>query len=138
MQVFISHATVDAQLAERIADRLRSCGLDVWDESRILPGDNWGLKLAEALQTSDAMVVLLTKDWVASPNVSHEISYALGNREYRGRLVPVIAAPPKDPSEREIPWVFRKFPMVHLQGDGRDDERLQKLAETLRAPIFTP
>jgi len=138
MQVFISHAAGDADLAERIADQLRDCGLEVWDESRILPGDNWGLKLAEALQTSDAMVVLLTKDSAHSPNVSHELGYALGSKEYRGRVIPVIAAPPKDPSEAEIPWVLRRFQMIRLEGDDRDPERLKKLAETLLAAAPTP
>lgn len=138
MRVFISHAAGDTDLARQVADQLRDHGLDVWDESQVLPGDNWGLKLAEALQTSDAMVVLLTKDSARSPNVSHELGYALGNREYRGRVVPVIAAPPKNPSEKEIPWVLRRFPMIRLEGDDRDDERLKKLAEMLRAPIPTP
>jgi len=137
MQVFISHAAADADLAERTAHQLRDCGFEVWDDSRILPGDNWGLKLAEALQTSDAMVVLLTTDSIHSPNVSYELGYALGNKEYRGRVIPVIAAPPKDPPEREIPWVLRRFQMVRLQGDDRDDERLKMLAETLRAAAPT-
>ena len=138
MQVFITHAAGDADLAERIADQLRGHGLEVWDESQVLPGDNWGLKLAEALQTSDAMVVLLTNDSARSPNVSYELGYALGNKEYRGRVVPVIAAPPNAPSEKEIPWVLRRFQMIRLEGDDRDGERLNKLAETLLAPIPTP
>jgi len=137
MQVFISHAASDADLAERIADRLGDCGLDVWDSSRILPGDNWGLKLAEALQTSDAMVVLLTKDSAHSPNVTYEVGYALGNKEYRERVVPIIAAPPRDPAEKEIPWVLRRFRMVRLEGDEGDRERLKKVAETLLAPMPT-
>jgi len=138
MQVFISHAAADADLAGQIADQLRDCGLEVWDDSRILPGDNWGLKLAEALQTSDAMVVLLTKDSTHSPNVTYEVGYALGSKEYRGRVIPVIAAPPKDPSEKEIPWVLRRFQMVRLAGDDRDHERLKKVAETLLAPVPMP
>jgi hypothetical protein len=84
------------------------------------------------------MVVLLTKGSANSPNVSYELGYALGNTEYRGRVVPVIAAPPKDLSEKEIPWVLRRFQMIHLEGDDQDDERLKKLAETLLAPIPTP
>ncbi len=138
MQVFISHAADDADLAKRIADQLRHCGLEVWTDSRILPGDNWGLKLAEALQTSDAMVVLLTKDSAHSPNVSREVGYALGSKEYRGRVIPVIAAPPREPPEKEIPWVLRRFQMIRLEGDDRDDERLKKLAETLLAPMPMP
>lgn len=138
MQVFISHAAFDADLAQRIARQLRAQGLEVWDGSQILPGDNWGLKLAEALQTSNAMVVLLTKNAARSPNVSHEIGYALGNLEYRGRVVPVIAAPPNKPPKKEIPWILRTFRTIQLKGDDRDDERLSSIAEIIRAPTATP
>jgi hypothetical protein len=138
MQVFISHAARDADLAARIAVQLRNCGLEVWDESRILPGDNWGLKLAEALQTSEAMVVLLTKESAHSPNVRHEIGYALGNKEYQGRIVSVVAAPPRDPVKTEIPWILRRFQMIHLADDDSDDERLKNAAEGLLAHAPTP
>ncbi|MGH8499530.1 MAG: toll/interleukin-1 receptor domain-containing protein, partial [Methylococcales bacterium] len=94
MQVFISHASTDAQLAKRIANVLRESGLKVWDDAQILPGDNWGAKLADALQESDAMVVLLTPNSVGSPNLSYEVGYALGKLDYKGRLIPVIVAPP--------------------------------------------
>jgi hypothetical protein len=45
MQVFISHAAPDAKLAKRIAAVLREAGLQVWDDTQILPGDNWGRSL---------------------------------------------------------------------------------------------
>ena len=49
MKVFISRASTDAKLAKRVADVLKEAGFEVWDDTQILPGENWGEKLAEAL-----------------------------------------------------------------------------------------
>ena len=132
MQVFISHAATDAKLAKRIADALREGGLQVWDDTQILPGDNWGAKLAEALQESDAMVVLLTPDSVHSPNLSYEAGYALGQEDYKGRLIPVIAAPPEKLSKEDIPWVFHKLKIIYLSDPERDEEGLRKITQVLK------
>lgn len=132
MKVFISHASTDAKLARRIADVLRAAGFQVWDETQILPGDNWGAKLAEALQESDAMVVLLTPNSLHAPNLSHEVGYALGKEEFKNRLIPVIAASPEQLPREDIPWVFHKFHMIHLRDQGRDEEGLRKIAQALK------
>ena len=44
----------------------------------MLPGHNWAAKVAQALDESQAMVVLLTLAAVNSPNVRREMEYALG------------------------------------------------------------
>jgi len=132
MKVFISHASSDAKLAKRLADVLREAGFQVWDETQILPGDNWGAKLAEALQESDAMVVLMTPNSLHSPNLSYEVGYALGKADYKGRLIPVIAAPPEQLRKEDIPWVFYKFHMIHLPDQERDEEGLRKIVQALK------
>jgi hypothetical protein len=132
MKVFISHASTDAKLAKRVADVLRESGFQVWDDTEILPGENWAAKLAEALQESDAMVVLLTPDSLRSPNVSYEVGYALGQENYKGRLIPVIAAPSEQVPKESIPWVLYKFQMIHLPDQEKDEEGLKRIAEVLQ------
>lgn len=132
MKVFISHASTDTKLAKRVANVLRESGSQVvWDDTQILPGDNWGEALANALKESDAMVVLLTPGSLGSPNISYEIGYALGNKNYKGRLIPVISVPPDQLSHDEIPWVLRKFRMIHLADQEGDEEGLRKIAQVL-------
>ena len=66
-RVFISHAEVNAEAAEQLAEGLRSESLDVWTYAMIGPGENWAAQVANALEQADAMVVLLTPNrW--SPN----------------------------------------------------------------------
>ncbi|WP_295436755.1 toll/interleukin-1 receptor domain-containing protein [uncultured Thiodictyon sp.] len=92
MQVFISHVRADAKLAERIAQVLRDTGLQVWDDTQILPGDNWAEKLAEGLEQSDAMVVLFTPDSAHSDAIRRsEVGYALGKKDFKKPNYAVMA-----------------------------------------------
>jgi hypothetical protein len=131
MKVFISHAYTDVKLARQAAEILRDAGFQVWDDSQILPGENWGEKLAQALHESEAMVILLTPDSVRSRNVTYELGYALGKEDYKGRVISVLAASPGELAQEDIPWVLRKFRMIRLQGDERDEEGLRSIAQAL-------
>ncbi len=132
MKVFISHASTDAKLANRVAHFLREAGFQVWDDTQIFPGDNWGENLAEALRESNAMVVLWTPDALRSSNIGHEISYALGRKNYKGRLISVIAAPPEQLPKEEIPWILHKLPMFYLPDPERDEDGLRRIAQALQ------
>lgn len=133
MYVFISHASADRALAGRIADLLRREHLRVWDGSEILPGENWAERVGQALNEADAMVVLLTPAALKSPNVQHEIGFALGQKDYRGRLIPVLAGVAGELEESEIPWVLRGLHPVRLSGMNGDQEGLEQVADALKA-----
>lgn len=60
MKVFISHTQQDDAIARKIADALQKDSLDVWDNRYLMPGDNWAGKVSQALEESNAMVVLVT------------------------------------------------------------------------------
>ena len=132
MKVFISHASTDSKLAKRVAHVLREAGFQVWDETQILPGDNWGTQLAEALQESEAMVVLLTPNSLHSPNLIHEVGYALGKAGYNGRVIPVLAASPEQLPKEDIPWILHKFHIIQLQDQEKDEEGLRSIAQALQ------
>jgi hypothetical protein len=136
MKVFISHSDADADLARSVADTIRKSGFqvwDAWDTSQVLPGDNWGEKLAQALEESSAMVVLLTPDSVKSPNVTSELGFALGNRNYKGRVIPVLAATPEQLPMNQIPWVLSNFRVIRLPDEERDGKAIQQIVDALRA-----
>ena len=135
MKVFISHALTDTKLAKRVADTIREAGFQVWDETQILPGENWAKSLGKALDESDAMVVLLTPNSVHSSNLEYEVGYALGKQEYKNRLIPVIAAPSEQFESGEIPWVFnlQQFQMIRVPNLEEDEEGLRKITQALKA-----
>ncbi len=134
MKVFISHAheEEDQAVVRRIAEGLRSAGLDVWyDEWEIWPGENFAGKISHALDESQAMVVVITPNSLRSPWVRREIEYALGRESYSGRLVPVIAGRREDIPDDQIPWILKRLRMVVLADAEREAEGIQEIAAAL-------
>ncbi len=101
-------------------------------KARDLPGDNWGEKIAEGLKGSEAMVVLLTPEAMESKEVQNSISYALGEKSYRRRLIPVYVGNANDlPSER-IPWILKRLQSVELSKDGENEEQFKRIAQVIK------
>lgn len=91
MNVFLSYAAADREFAEGIRKELADSGIEVWDpQTSVLPGDNWGAQAKEALETCDAMVVILSPKAQQSRVVNSEIEFALGNPRYKNGLIPVL------------------------------------------------
>jgi hypothetical protein len=133
MKVFISYACEDRELAKRLSRWLEGAGFDVWlDESNILPGDNWAEKVSQALKESQAMVVLVSPAAMDSKWVRHEIEFALGAKEYSGRLVPVFVGPRDKIPEDRLPWILRRLKGIELT-DRAEEESLREIAEVLSA-----
>lgn len=132
MKVFISHSHTDEKLARRVAAILEETGLDVWDDRReIMPGDNWAAKVAQALQESDAMVVLLTPEALRSSWVRREIEYALGDKAYSKRLIPVLVSPQERIPEEDIPWILRHLESIKLDQHDKEEEGIRQIAQAL-------
>ena len=132
MQVFISHSDLDSPLAARVSRALRKAGLQVWDpDLHLLPGDNWPAEVGRALEESDAMVVLLTPNSISSPHVRADMSYALGSKSYRNRLIPVAVGGRKQLPKGEIPWIVRRLHWVDLPNPESADPEVKPIAEAL-------
>ena len=130
MKVFISHAYEDREIAKRLARQLEDAGLEAWDDSSIMPGDNWAKEISQALTESQAMVVLVSPAALDSEWVRREIEFALGTKEYRGRLIPVFVGPRDDIPEDKFPWILRLLDGVELTGQA-EEESLEQVVHAL-------
>ena len=105
MQIFLSYARSDEGFARTLSSQLEKRGFSVWSPSEeVLPGDNFWLRIGNALKKSKAMIVLLSPESMRSDHVRREIEYALGDPNYEGRLFPVLVRPTEN-----IPWILRKI-----------------------------
>ncbi len=132
MRVFISHGYTDEPLAKKVATGLEKGGLQVWDAMReISPAENWDDKVKQALQESDAMVVLLTANALRSSWVRREIEYALGEQSYRQRVIPVLADDPEELHRHDIPWILKRFQMINMGDYSEEDEGINQIVKAL-------
>jgi hypothetical protein len=130
MKVFLSYAHEDQELARRVGDVLEEAGLQIWDAQReILPGDNWALRIGEALQDSHAMVVLLTPHGLASGAVRRDLEYAMGEKSYKHKLIPVILGGAGEMPHEKLPWILKHLPTMRV--DPGDQESLRRVARLL-------
>ena len=133
MKVFISHSVRDSDLARTISDGLRKEGLEVWlPENEILPGDNWAERVSDALNQCDAMVALLTAGGLETDNVQWEMGFALGNKAYKQRLIPVLVGRQTDPAHL-MPWILERFKVIRLPEPEHASEAVREIAGALMA-----
>ena len=83
-RIFISYSHKDMDIVYRLLELLSRAGVQVFvADYDPEPGALLWEKVSKAIDASDAVVVLYTKEAAASPFVNHEIGYAKG----RGKLV---------------------------------------------------
>lgn len=91
-QVFVSYAQADKKVAREVVASIRDAGLRMWiDTWELAPGDSIVEPLQKAIATSDIILILLSKNAVASDWVRYELTAAL-YRELQDRAVTVIPA----------------------------------------------
>lgn len=122
MKVFISHSgsSKDEALADKVVRSLKEAGLDALYNRRGLPaGANWDDLIRQGLLSeSDAMVVLLTPSALDSEFVRRDIDYALGEKRFRRRLIPVLIGDSEDFPSHRIPWIFSHLQTIKLPDNG--------------------
>ncbi len=106
--IFISHAAGERAFARQLAAELTRAGLNPWlSEDKVLPGENIHLAIGQALEASDALVVLLSPEAAQSPTLTYEVSYALGAQRFANRVIPVMVH-----RTSEMPWILERFGVI--------------------------
>jgi len=124
--VYLSFSRRDERTAIRIAKELRSLGFVVWDDFQIAAGANWAVQVAEALERADAIVLLISPEYLASQWAQREIEYALSTAKYKGRVIPVMLRPTRD-----VPWILETFQRIDATPGRRNVGK--HIAEALRS-----
>lgn len=90
--VFLSHAHIDAEVVEKIGQRILNAGLTVWlDKWVLVPGDRWQQEMARGLDQASTCAVCIgqttPRGWF-----QQEIQRALNrqSKERTFRVIPVI------------------------------------------------
>ena len=126
--MFLSHASADKEAARELADGLRRESIDVWlDEQALVPGQDWRSQIAEALQRSGAMVVLLTPRSVESDWVRGDVEYALTSKRFEHRLIPVVIGDQTAPWLDKAPWVLKQLQPVVSTSPAKASRRVADL-----------
>lgn len=89
-KVFISHAHQNIDFARKLAEKLKSIGVEVWlDDFSLNFGDNLVEKINEGLSKCDHLIVIMSKAYFESAWSRHEFS-AFAAREVSGKTNPIL------------------------------------------------
>lgn len=87
-RIFLSHSSGDREWVKWIASNADNIGIEVYlYEHDPQPGTLIADKIKQAIQNSDALIVLLTLNSQFSPYVQQEIGFAEANRK---RIIPLV------------------------------------------------
>jgi TIR domain len=88
---FLSYSRADEDFALRLADDLRSLGVEMWvDRLNIRPSEHWDRAIERAIRGCCRVVAVLSPRAVASENVADEISLAINSGK---PVIPVMMEP---------------------------------------------
>jgi hypothetical protein len=93
-EVFLSHASPDRATAKCLAATLRAHAVPVWfSETNVVGAQQWHDEIGKALRRCDWFGLLLSVHAVRSAWVKRELLFALNDRRYEGRIVPMVVKP---------------------------------------------
>ncbi len=91
MCIFISYSRQDIVFAQQLARKLDRLGAQLWFDLKDIPaGENWSTSIQQGLETCEVMIVIVSPDSMASPNVEDEWQYF---QDHGGHVIPVLARP---------------------------------------------
>lgn len=89
-EVFLSHAHQDAAYVKKLAADLRRHNVRIWYSERHVKGaQEWMDEIGKALDRCDWFIVVLTPAAVKSIWVKREVTFALSQARYHGRVIPL-------------------------------------------------
>jgi hypothetical protein len=114
-EVFISHSSRNAAFVERLVRVLQAHGLRTFFSRKHIRGaQQWHDEIGAALARCSWFLVVLTSQSVTSEWVKREFVYALQDRRYGGRIVPVIH---KTCDFKKLSWTLSSLEYVDFRKD---------------------
>jgi hypothetical protein len=129
MKVFVSHNHKDKEIVRKLADDLRRQGVEVWlDEELIAPGEPWAEKLGYAVEQSDAVLVVMSRNTSDSQWQTSEIAFAVAaqKRDISKRIIPILID-----KNAEVPFFLKHLLYCDLSDSEAYHRNLPQLIMTI-------
>src|SRR5664279_837927 len=114
-KVFISHAARDGAFVRGLSHVLEQHKVRYWYSAEHIRGaQEWHDEIGRALDECNWFLVVLTPAAVRSHWVKRELFFALNEKRYNGRIIPLLWKPSQ---YRALSWTLGQFEFVDFTGD---------------------
>lgn len=118
VEVFLSHSSKDKRFLKRLAAILRSQDIRVWfSEHGIRGAAQWHDEIGAALARCDWMIVVLSPAAIASRWVKREVTHAIEEPRFDGRIIPVRISVC---AAKDLSWVLPQIQTIDFIGQFDD------------------
>ena len=97
MKIFISYSHQDKTIKDYLIKHLSAFQneIDLWDDQKIRPGEDWHPEIKHAIQTADAAIMLISSDFLSSDFICNKERPLLLERKAKEglKIIPVIVKP---------------------------------------------
>jgi hypothetical protein len=134
-EVFLSHASQDRVKAQRLRDVLLAHDIPVWFSPHHIRGaQQWQDEIGAALARCGWFSLFLTPYAVKSMWVKRELNYALIEKRYQGRIIPLLH---RKCDFRALSWTLPQFQVIDFTKEYGNacDELLRVWKKRLRDDI---
>ncbi len=122
-EVFLSHAARNRRFATRLATTLRAAGVPVWySRTHLVGAQQWHDEIGRALARCDWFLLLLSPAAVDSEWVKRELLYALNDKRYKSRILPIVY---QNCDMNRLSWTLGSY--QHIDFTGRFDVGYREL-----------
>jgi len=120
-EVFLSHAHGDRRFLSRLVAMLRCHGIPFWySKTHLIGAQQWHDEIGRALARCDWFLVVLSPQATKSEWVKRELVFALNERRYRGKIVPVLF---KSCNYNRLSWTLGEFQIVDFTNNFEEGAR---------------
>ncbi|MGF1538078.1 MAG: toll/interleukin-1 receptor domain-containing protein [Elainellaceae cyanobacterium] len=113
-EVFLSHSSQDQAFVSKLANELKNHGIPVWySKTNILGAQQRHDEIGIALGRCDWFLVALSPNSIDSMWVKRELMFALQQKRFENRIVPVLY---KACDFERLSWVLPSFQAIDFQG----------------------
>ncbi|MCD4684628.1 MAG: toll/interleukin-1 receptor domain-containing protein [Anaerolineae bacterium] len=132
-QVFVSYSRADEKFVHQLADDLKACGADVWDD-REITALNWVDAIQHALDQANVMILVLTPPSMVSSEVRKEWRYFEDQKNEADQHKPIL---PLLLKKTNIPYRLHELRYIDFRdkdyGSKQYREAFKQLLTALRA-----
>lgn len=129
--VFVSYSRKDKKFIKKLNDALDTAGVQAWvDWEGIELASDWRARIADAIQSTDAFIFVISPDSLLSKVCAEELEMGLN---FKKKLIPILYR--KADKGQKMPKDISKTNWVYMRKEDNFRETLPKLVEAINTDL---